>query len=133
MYIALGSTIAAYATQTFSLDLASSWDTTSPKFTLLSNLGAPVDYLVPNMLLNDQSWLVISNNRSYRYNVQANTWSTVATLTNLFPITEWILSGVIEASGSNPDRSLWWYVLQKQICTLTLYSFEIFAFFCRGN
>ncbi|KAG0339063.1 hypothetical protein BG000_002912 [Podila horticola] len=70
MYIALGQPV--YATQTFSLDLTSTWDTTSPKFTLLSNFGAPVDFLVPSTLLNDQSWLVISNNRSYRYNIQAN-------------------------------------------------------------
>lgn len=111
MYIASGQPF--YAAQTFSLDLNSTWDTTSPKFTRLSNLGAPVDFLVPNTLLNDQSWLVISNNRSYRYNIQANTWSSVATLTNLFPISEWILSGAVETSGSIPDRSFLWYVLQK--------------------
>ena len=94
MYIAAGSTIATYASQTVSLDLTSSWETTNPKFTQLSNLGAPVDVLIPNMLLNDQSWLVISSGRSYRYNLQSNTWSTITTLSNLFPISEWILAGM---------------------------------------
>jgi len=82
---------------TFMIDFTQSWDISAPVYRQLSNSPLP-DYLVPNSLLNDHNtWVVISNYNSHRYDIQLDRWFLIGSLDNLYPF-GWALSGAADPS-----------------------------------
>ncbi|KAG0358879.1 hypothetical protein BG005_001694 [Podila minutissima] len=94
LYVTGGSNYQTTVSQTFSIDLSSSWDINAPKFKLLSSVNSSPDYQVPSALISEQAgWVVFSNYRDFRYNFQSDTWSALNVLSNLFPIASLALNG----------------------------------------
>lgn len=71
---------------TFLIDFNQSWDISAPVYRQLSSSPLQPDYLVPNSLFNDNNtWVVISNYKSYRYDIKLDQWFLIGGLDNLFP------------------------------------------------
>ncbi|KAF9962680.1 hypothetical protein BGZ65_008527 [Modicella reniformis] len=62
--------------QTFSIDLSTSWDTSSVPYTQLKN--GPADYKHSATLIQDkQTWFMISNGTGYEYSLLLNSWKSL--------------------------------------------------------
>ncbi|KAG0327999.1 hypothetical protein BG000_000698, partial [Podila horticola] len=94
LFVNGGSNYQTTVSQTFSIDLSSSWDISAPKFKLLSSANSSPDYQVPSALISEQAgWIVFSNYRAFRYSFQSDTWYALNVLANLFPIASLALNG----------------------------------------
>ncbi|KFH67567.1 hypothetical protein MVEG_06299 [Podila verticillata NRRL 6337] len=95
MYITGGFNL-DYQNWTFLIDFTQGWDISAPASRQLRT-NPSADSLVPNALLNDQNtWLVFSNFKSYRYEIKLDTWSPIANLANLYPVNDWSQSGAAD-------------------------------------
>ncbi|KAG0028423.1 hypothetical protein BGZ82_008431 [Podila clonocystis] len=94
LYVTGGSNYQTTVSQTFSIDLSSSWEIDAPKFILLGPVNSSPDYQVPSALISEQAGcIVFSNYRAFRYNFQSDSWCALNVLANLFPIASLALNG----------------------------------------
>ncbi|KAF9414066.1 hypothetical protein BGZ76_004939 [Entomortierella beljakovae] len=62
--------------QTFSIDLSTSWNTQNPIYTQLPSMVT--DFRIPSALIDDEIWYVISGGRGYEYNIATQFWQALA-------------------------------------------------------
>lgn len=95
MYISGGYNL-DYQSWTFLIDFTQGWDISAPASRQLRT-SPSADASVPNALLNDQNtWLVVSKYKSYRYEIKQDSWSPIANLANLYPVNNWTQSGAAD-------------------------------------